>query len=88
MTTQPPTKDESSPNVIADPRGSARRGQKGFTKGISGNPQGRPRGSTNKIQSFSQGLIDDHAEVIIAKALEMALDYGDIRALKLLSTAE
>ena len=84
MTTQPPADDESDPNVTKELVRSARKGQKGFTIGISGNPRGRPRGSSNKIQSLSQELIDDHAPEIIAKALELALEDDDIRALKLL----
>ena len=84
MTTQPPVGDEPGPNVTGDSERSARKGQKGFTRGTSGNPRGRPRGSTNKIQSLSQQLIDDHAPEIIAKALELALEHDDIRALKFL----
>ena len=84
MTTQPPVGDEPGRNVTDDSERSARKGQKGFTRGTSGNPRGRPRGSTNKIQSLSQQLIDDHAPEIIAKMLELALEDDDIRALKLL----
>ena len=84
MTTQPPSKDKFNPNATDHMVQSARKGQKGFTKGISGNPRGRPPGSTNKIQSLSQDLINDHAPEIIAKAIELALDFEDIRAVKFL----
>ena len=84
MTTQPSAMDKFNPNATDKMVRSARKGQKGFTKGISGNPRGRPPGSTNKIQSLSQELINDHAPEIIAKAVELALDYEDIRAVKFL----
>ena len=84
MTTQPPAMDKFNPNATDHMVRSARKGQKGFTKGISGNPRGRPPGSTNKIQSLSQDLINDHAPEIIAKAIELALDFEDIRAVKFL----
>ncbi len=84
MVTQLPASDETSPNDTEEPERSARKGQKGFTRGISGNPRGRPRGSTNKVQSLSQELINDYAPEIITKALELALEYSDIRAVKFL----
>ncbi len=84
MSTQLPVRREADPNAAEKTERSAREGQKGFTGGISGNPRGRPRGSVNKIQSFSQQLINDHASEIIAKALELALEYDDIRAVKFL----
>jgi len=84
MTTQLPAEGESDPSVSNDLVRSARKGQKGFTRGVSGNPRGRPRGSSNKIQSLSQELIDDHPPAIVAKALELALADDGIRALKFL----
>jgi hypothetical protein len=84
MATQPSPRDETKPIATEETERSARKGQKGFARGISGNPRGRPRGSTNKIQSLSQQLINDHAPEVIAKALEMALELDDIRAVKFL----
>ena len=84
MTTQPPARRESNSNATDETERSARKGQRGFARGISGNPRGRPRGSVNKIQSLSQEMINDHAPEIIAKALELALEYNDIRAVKFL----
>jgi hypothetical protein len=84
MTTQPPARRESNSNATDETERSARKGQRGFARGISGNPRGRPRGSVNKIQSLSQQLINDHAPEVIAKALELALEHDDIRAVKFL----
>lgn len=53
-----------------------------FQKGQSGNPNGRPKGSLNKATLACQDLIDDEAENITRKAVELALD-GNMMALKL-----
>jgi len=46
--------DEPGPNVTGDSERSSRKGQKGFARGIFGNPRGRPRGGSNKIQSLKR----------------------------------
>ena len=51
-----------------------------FTKGKSGNSNGRPKGSDRRTQLRT--LLEVHAEEIIAKVVEMARD-GDIQAIKL-----
>jgi hypothetical protein len=57
-------------------RGRARR----FQKGQSGNPVGRPRGSTNRAARAAELLLDGEAEALTRKAIELALagDTGDI----------
>jgi len=53
-----------------------------FVKGQSGNPAGRPRGSTNRSSRAAQLLLDDEAPALSRKAVELAL-AGDPRALRL-----
>ncbi len=40
-------------------------GKKGFQKGISGNPNGRPTGSRNKLTLMAEALLDDEAEELV-----------------------
>ena len=53
-----------------------------FKKGQSGNPKGRPKGSLNKTTLAAQALLDDEAENITRKAIELA-QGGDTTAIKL-----
>jgi hypothetical protein len=53
-----------------------------FQKGQSGNPSGRPRGSRNRATILFQNLLEDDAEAIARKALDMA-KAGDIAALRI-----
>jgi Family of unknown function (DUF5681) len=53
-----------------------------FRKGQSGNPKGRPRGSTNRGTHAAAILLDGEAELLARKAVEMAL-AGDAAALRL-----
>ena len=53
-----------------------------FQKGESGNPAGRPRGSRNKASIRMQELLEQKAEELVNKAVEMAVD-GNIGALRL-----
>ena len=53
-----------------------------FKKGNSGNPCGRPAGSRNKATLLYEQLLDNGAEELILKAMQMARK-GDIRALTL-----
>ena len=52
-----------------------------FPKGKSGNPAGRPEGSRNKATILAQNLLDGHAEALVQKVIERALD-GDMTALR------
>ncbi len=58
--------------------------QKGrpFSKGVSGNPAGRPQGSRNKATLAVEALMDGQAETITQKAVDLALE-GDTTALRL-----
>ncbi len=53
-----------------------------FQKGQSGNPAGRPRGSRNRAAMLLQNLLDDDAETIARKAIDLAKE-GDIAAIRL-----
>ncbi len=53
-----------------------------FTKGQSGNPQGRPRGVKDKRVLFAE-MLDDYKITLFDKALELAL-AGNEQMLKLL----
>ncbi|MBI2786149.1 MAG: hypothetical protein HYX60_07555 [Legionella longbeachae] len=52
-----------------------------FQLGTSGNPSGRPKGAVNKQTHYSN-LLESHAEQLINKVVELALD-GDSIALRL-----
>jgi hypothetical protein len=52
-----------------------------WQKGQSGNPAGRPRGSRNKTTMLMQNLLEDEAEAIARKAIEMA-KAGDMAAIR------
>jgi hypothetical protein len=54
-----------------------------FEPGQSGNPNGRPKGSRNRVTQALEGLIDGQAEALGAKAVEMALN-GDASMLRAL----
>ena len=53
-----------------------------FVKGVSGNPAGRPKGSTDRFSKYRR-MVEKRMPDIIAKVLELALD-GDLQACKLL----
>src|ERR1700719_3410817 len=53
-----------------------------FPKGQSGNPSGRPRGSSNRATRAAELLLDGEATALTRKAVELAL-AGDQAALRL-----
>lgn len=53
-----------------------------FQKGVSGNPSGRPKGTTDKRTSL-RAMLEPHAAELINKLLEQARD-GNMQAMKLL----
>jgi Family of unknown function (DUF5681) len=53
-----------------------------FRKGQSGNPSGRPRGSRNRATILFQNLLEDDAETIARKTVDMA-KAGDIAAIRI-----
>jgi hypothetical protein len=62
---------------------TAKRGRgRPFAKGQSGNPGGRPRGSTNRATRAAELLLDGEAAALTRKAVELAL-AGDPAALRL-----
>jgi hypothetical protein len=53
-----------------------------FKRGHSGNPNGRPKGSRNKLTCAIESLIDGEGEEIARKAIELA-KAGDMAAIRL-----
>jgi hypothetical protein len=53
-----------------------------WPKGVSGNPAGRPKGARHKYLVAIEELLDDEAEGLTRKAIELAL-AGDTTALRL-----
>ena len=53
-----------------------------FEPGQSGNPNGRPRGSRNKVTVAVEKLLEADAETIVKKAIEMAKG-GDTALIRL-----
>ena len=53
-----------------------------FTKGVSGNPAGKPRGARHKVTLAVEALMHGEAEGLTRKAVALALD-GDTTALRL-----
>jgi hypothetical protein len=71
-------KQEDEPVKTGQKQGG-NRGQ--FEPGISGNPQGRPTGSLNRVTLIAQSLMDGEAECLTKKIVELAKG-GDLDALK------
>ena len=66
---------------LAQGTGDTPRGRP-FEPGMSGNPNGRPKGSRNKTTMAMEILFDGEAELLTRKAVEKAL-AGDPIALRL-----
>jgi hypothetical protein len=65
------------------PPANAGRKQGGrFRPGVSGNPNGKPRGARHRTTRAVQELLDGEAEKLTRKAIELAL-AGDVQCLRL-----
>ena len=53
-----------------------------FQKGESGNPLGRPRGARNKLTLLAESLLQEDAETLVRKLIQVA-NTGDVGALRL-----
>ena len=77
------TKNKSTPKTPAKPAVKAAvKGQKGFSKGQSGNLKGRPPGSLNKSTILARSLLQDEAENLTRTLINIA-KAGDMAALKI-----
>ena len=65
----------------AEKTASKQRGRP-FLRGVSGNPNGRPKGALNRTTRAFQELLDGEGKAITRKAVELA-KKGDIQALRL-----
>lgn len=54
-----------------------------FQPGQSGNPNGRPRGSRNRVTMLAETLVDDAAEEVVGRVIEFA-KQGDPASCRLL----
>lgn len=54
-----------------------------YSKGRSGNPNGRPAGSRNRTTLAAEALLEGEAESLTRKAIDLALASDDIAALRL-----
>ena len=58
------------------------KNSKSFTKGQSGNPGGKPKGTRNKTTLAMEALLDGEGETITRKVIEKAKE-GDMVAIRL-----
>src|ERR1700690_2958968 len=68
--------------MTADNTARKQRRGRPFSKGASGNPQGRPAGARNKALLAMEALLDGEAEAITRVAVDKAKE-GDTTALRL-----
>ena len=75
----------SSRTKLPSPAEKTAKKQRGrpFEAGQSGNPNGRPKGSRNRVTQALEILIHGQAEALGAKALELALN-GEVSMLRAL----
>jgi hypothetical protein len=70
-------------NLMAEQQKQRGRGRgRPFEKGRSGNPAGRPPGIAKRATQAMQSLLDDEAQALTRKAVELALD-GNTMALRM-----
>jgi hypothetical protein len=58
--------------------------RKGFQPGKSGNPQGPKPGQRHPAFAALDAMGQENAEALVRKAVELALENGDIRAIEIL----
>ncbi len=83
MTAEHPNTAQTPNAKGANKHPGVKKGVKGFLKGKSGNPAGRPPGSRCQATLMAQALFDDKGRAIVDKIIELALEKGDLTALKI-----
>ncbi len=64
------------------PENTGRKQDGRFRKGVSGHPQGRPRGARNRATRLAEALLEDEAVALVRQAIDLA-KAGDVTALRL-----
>ena len=72
--------ESERPENAGRDQGRDNRGR--FRRGHSGNRQGKPAGTRHKATLAAEAMLDDQAEVLTQRAIELAL-AGDLVALRL-----
>ncbi|MEO1473812.1 MAG: DUF5681 domain-containing protein, partial [Pseudomonadota bacterium] len=78
-----PTSSREHLPMVNKTRDSSGRDQAGrFKKGVSGNPEGPPKGTRHRVTKAVEALLEGQAEALTQTAIEAALN-GDTTAMRL-----
>ena len=69
-------------NLGKSPENTGRKQDGRFRKGMSGHPEGRPRGARNRATRLAEALLEDEAVALVRQAIDLA-KAGDMAAIRL-----